>query len=408
VRKILPVLILSLAVGLCVSVSKTPQKTSTPSFDYLDAQIKKELALKVKNFEFTHPMTVINKAELDIVKQKIKNNTEPQASAYKKLIEDAEAAQDFTPHPTEEIYMMGRYTKPYRNLDAVRKYLWANCHAAYASALAYSYCGDEKYADKAIEVLNAWAVKGSIFTGGDRGLQLGSWFSPMLYAADLLYYYPGWEAQDKKKFKQWWRQNCLVHTYEIMYRKDNNWKDAGMLGVLSAAVVLEDKELLLEAVTELRSYFVERNDDKVKMSGLWKIRKDDRGVYLPREVVRDVGRKGVTYTAYALTTMVQAFEIARYASFDFWHLETPEGATIQEVIEWYFRWNILEHEFPWRKSPNKSDKRYNCYEIANNHFTIMPEMAEWLSRNRPVVGREGDEYVTLNKGNITPVSIKTP
>jgi hypothetical protein len=30
----------------------------------------------------------------------------------------------------------------------------------------------------------------------------------------------------------------------------------------------------------------------------------------------------------------------------------------------------------------------------------MPEMVQWLTKNRPVNGQQGDEYVTLNKGDI--------
>jgi hypothetical protein len=30
----------------------------------------------------------------------------------------------------------------------------------------------------------------------------------------------------------------------------------------------------------------------------------------------------------------------------------------------------------------------------------MPEIGEWLKKNRPVNGAQGDEYATLNKGDL--------
>ncbi len=102
----------------------------------------------------------------------------------------------------------------------------------------------------------------------------------------------------------------------------------------------------------------------------WKIQKDERGVYLPAEVTRNNGSSGITYTAYAFTTMVEALDIARYTGHDFWHCQTPEGANLQEAIEWYFRWDILKKPFPWNPNPVHFQTRKNVFEIANDHISI--------------------------------------
>jgi hypothetical protein len=353
-------------------------------------------------FKFSHPMTVINKTELAEVKKRIAGKVEPQASAFAKLIRDAEAAQRFKPDPPDTMDIMGGYEPNTNQETLIRPWLWRNAHAAYASALAYACIGQRKYADKAVEVLNAWAAKNTTFTGRDRALQLGSWFSPMLYAADLLHDYDGWKPADRERFNSWWRANCLVYTREIMRTRRNNWKDAGLLGAMCAAVVLEDQRLLNEALAQLDTYFQPRTGNRGRTNDDWKFKKDGKGVYLTDEVGRNEGRSGITYTAYAFTTMVQALEIARYASVDYWHRKTPEGATLQEAIEWYFRWDILKQPFPWNPNPDRIEKRKNPYEIANNHFRLMPEIVAWLKQHRPVNGEQGDEYVTLNKGDISP------
>lgn len=347
-----------------------------------------ELECSKGKFSFTHPMTVINLGESEIVQERIAQKIEPQYSAFNQLLAEADLVQGFVANPPKTIKIMGGYEAD-SNLKEVRRYLWNNAHAAYTGALAYHYTREPRYADQAIAVLNAWADRGVYFTGKDAGLQLGSYFTPMLYAVDLLHDYPGWSATQRKAFESWWRKKCLIHTAEVMRARDNNWKDAGMLGVLAAGVAFEDERLLNSGHNSFKKYF----------KGNWKIKQDHHGTYLPHEVVRNGGSSGITYTAYALTTMVQSLEILRYAGYDYWDQPTTKGATLQGAIECFFRWNTLNETFPWHQAPGKSGNRFNTYEIANNHFDL-PQLREWLSLNRPVKGEQGDEWVTLNKGDL--------
>jgi len=237
--------ILALCISLPLATSPA-QAQRQPAKGFGPPQFQQPILppVPLDAFTFQHPMTVINRAELDEVKRRIAAHIEPQATAFAKLIADADAALAFHPDPPDKMNIMGGY-EPNTNQDTViRPWLWRNCHAAYATALAYAYTGDTRYAEKAVEVLNTWAKKGTSFVGGDRGLQLGSWFSPMLYAADLLHDYAAWKPADRKRFNTWWRRMCLPYTLETMHSHSNNWKDAGVLGVMAAAVVLEDKPLL--------------------------------------------------------------------------------------------------------------------------------------------------------------------
>ena len=51
--------------------------------------------------------------------------------------------------------------------------------------------------------------------------------------------------------------------------------------------------------------------------------------------------EGVSYTGYAVSSMLQALEMARYCGTNLWNAKTPEGVGYQEVIEQWFRWNYL-------------------------------------------------------------------
>ncbi len=132
-------------------------------------------------------------------------------------------------------------------------------------------------------------------------------------------------------------------------------------------------------------------------------------MYLPREVIRNDGKSGLTYTAYALTTMVQCFEIARYCGFNFWDYKTQENTSLQELIYQYYKWDIKKEKFPWNSSPNYTDKRRNVYELASTIYNMDEEFQLWVRGNWPLMnGREGDEYITLNKGDIFGSGISPP
>jgi hypothetical protein len=357
-----------------------------------------ESPIVLSNFKFQHPMTVTSVEEVAIVKVRIAKGTEPQATAYKALIAAANSQQYFIPNAPVTMQIDSGYTNG--NLQQMRTWLGNEASAAYTSALAYTYSGDTKYATKAIQVMNAWAGKGTTFTGGGRFLQLGAWFTPMLYAADLLNDYKGWNTTDKTTFKTWWREQVLVHTHEALYKYNNNQKDAGMIGVMAASVVLEDSGLMQECLNEFLSYF-QTNASITDHPKQWKIYNDYRGIFLTDEVDRNLGRSGLTYTYLAMTTTVQNMEMARYAGYNFWTAKTLNNGSFLGVIEQLFKWSILGETYPWYTNPD-NDKTYqrNCFEIAKSNCLISTPMRDWIINNRPLDGAQGDQYVTLNKGDI--------
>jgi len=363
-----------------------------------------DYSIDVSDVVFEQYMTVYNAKERAIILDRINKKQEPQYSAYQELLMEADRQLEFTPSNHKTLHIMGGY-EPNSNLTEIREILWQNAYAAYTCALAWDLSDDIKYAQKATDILMEVAKTGATFTGADRGLQLGSFFNPMLYAADLLGHYPDWKDKDRALFESWWRQEVLINgaVLQTLRVKDNNWKDAGLLGVISAAVVFEDSDLLKEALIQQTSYFYPRKDSSVRLKGGdWKFEKNEKGEFLPREVVRNNGRSGLTYTGYALTTMVQHFEIARYCGFNNWHNVAENGASMYGIINQFFRWDIKNDPFFWHNNPGKNSTRKNTYEIANNHFNVSTDFKDWIISNRPLKGEQGDPWVTLTKGDIAP------
>lgn len=345
-------------------------------------------------------MTVVDRSQVEVVRKRIRAGQEPQASAYRALLKDANAAMRFTSKPPDELNIMGGYQKG-TNLAEIRALMDRETDAAYSTALAWLYSGEAKYADQSAQILRAWTKQGTKLGGYDAGLQIGSYFNRMLYAADILKNHKGWTAEDRKAFEEWWRKQALPHKLRVMRTRVNNWQDAALLGVLTAAVVFEDKKLLQEGLEVLDGYFRARNGNVN-----WKFRNDAKGVYIPKEVTRNdrgVGR-GITYTAYALTTMVQAMQIAHHCGYDWWQREAENGASMKGLIESYYRWNELGEKFPWHNAPTRrgpGEFRKNPYEFANNYYPgEIKGLDDFLKMNRPVDGRQGDPYITLNQGDM--------
>ena len=113
---------------------------------------REEFNIVLEDFQFHHPMTVINRSDLDTALARIRNNLEPQASAYQDLVWEAEAQMGFTPDAPDSMNIMGGY-EPNSNLGEMRDWLWRNSHAAYTCALAYAYLDDTLYGTKAREVI---------------------------------------------------------------------------------------------------------------------------------------------------------------------------------------------------------------------------------------------------------------
>ena len=107
--------VLGLLAGGCATAQIPPatppatQPATQPADGFGPAKYQEAVLppVPLEGFTFTHPMTVINQAELAEVKRRIAAHIEPQASAFAKLLHDADAAQSFQPDPPDTMNLMG-------------------------------------------------------------------------------------------------------------------------------------------------------------------------------------------------------------------------------------------------------------------------------------------------------------
>lgn len=187
--------------------------------------------------QFVHPGMLNNKADFQFVKTKIKSGEEPWKSAWEELQKSPEAQLSWKPQPVKVI-VVGFYSKPDIGGTAFRK----DGDAAYTSALQYSITGDKVYAQKAIEIINAWSYSLDSVTDGNKKLLVGMVGIKFLNAAELIKYsYKGWEKTDQQAFEKMIMNIWFPLLKDFMPGYNGNW-DAAIAQTLICIGIFMDRQ----------------------------------------------------------------------------------------------------------------------------------------------------------------------
>ncbi|SHN43918.1 cellulose binding domain-containing protein [Chitinophaga sp. CF418] len=135
--------------------------------------------------QFVHPGIPFTRSDLDQLKQNI--TREPWLSAYNSFKSDAKSQLSYG--------MQGPFTTVSRAPDINRNQWINDMTAVHNLAFMWIFTGDTAYAKKATDILNAWAVTQTTWTGDESFLDLGDQANMFVTAADILKStYPGWTA----------------------------------------------------------------------------------------------------------------------------------------------------------------------------------------------------------------------
>src|SRR4051812_11903706 len=186
---------------------------------------------------FRHPGVLLNRAQLDLIKQRVAAGTEPQKSAFAALLASPLGALDYTPSPRATIEC-GSYSKPDLGCKDERR----DTTAAYSQAIAWYVTGNEKYARNAIRIMNAWA---NTLTGGHtlaNGPVQAAWSASVWpRAAEIIRYtFSEWAPEDTARFEK-----MLVTQYVpslIHGSEENGNKEVAMSeGLINIGVFNNDR-----------------------------------------------------------------------------------------------------------------------------------------------------------------------
>jgi hypothetical protein len=372
-----------------------------------------------------HPRTVFNASEFAIIRARVNANTQPQRNSWvNQVLPAANAGLNFTADPDASYGFQTGEGSGQGTVAYSRKEFWSNSTPAYACALAYKQTGDTRYADKAVQILDAWARRSPDINptnGSHPGLHIGSFLVQFLYTVDLLRGYSGWEGAVHKRFETWIRNKPLVNVSAVITEKmagwpgnrqtaknnpeiweGSNWLEAAINFKLAAGIAFEDDDMRDEMIDRTADHFI----------GRWRYTRKNYGPggtsvgVINRDIDRRSGNTvlGITYTGYGTSSMVQTLEMCRYSGTNLWNAKTPDDDVgIQDIIEAWVGWNYLNDEFHHQlgianRELEKDPRMHsNILEAANSNLTLSARVRNYVLNNRPILGCPRDDFPTFTR-----------
>ncbi len=286
------------------------------------------------------PVLYLSKSEINDIKSKVQKNEEPWASAHRALIRDAENALKMKPRsvvdnggPAAANFDRHSYgeDKTYDGDGIIRsksnkedsKALYAMSGAIQDLGLAYAYTGDDRYAQKAIDLLYHWCVDPNTFMrpiahnfsphtpGGPAhgAISVYNALPWMAFGASFVLGHPYWSSKGSNaeaKVLQW-MADMNRSAVERGEKSNNNFYTRYIETRAALSALLGDRAGLNEAI----NLWKEHIRFSVKPNG---------------RLHRESGRtKGIDYSVYGLEPFAKVAVLARNYGVDLWHWEDGQG-----------------------------------------------------------------------------------
>jgi parallel beta-helix repeat protein len=193
--------------------------------------------------KFIHPGINQSSADLAYMKQRVLKGEQPWKAAFDRLKNLADTS-NFIVDPHTHV-LRGPYGKPNIGGDDLSK----SASMGYNYALLWYITNEKKYANKAIDVLNAWSPVLWDFDYNDAKL-LAAWTGHLLCntAEILRYTNSGWQQKDIESFS-----NMLMKVYYPLIRfyypqANGNWDGAIIHTIMAMAIFLNNRKMFDNAV----------------------------------------------------------------------------------------------------------------------------------------------------------------
>ena len=205
-------------------------------------------------YTFNHPCAMYTADDFVRVKTELDGNTIPEVTqAFAALKASPYSSLSRMPEPQELIV---RGDPKGTGIDKENyAYAMRDAAAAYQTALIWKLSGDEAYANKAIEIMNAWAEKCKKITSNDANqvLAAGAQGYTFACAAEMMLGYSGWNAGDVAKFKQWMLDVFAPKNKDFLEHKDantcakhywSNWDLVNMCSYMAIGILTENSDMV--------------------------------------------------------------------------------------------------------------------------------------------------------------------
>ncbi|MFI6095480.1 alginate lyase family protein [Lentzea sp. NPDC051213] len=196
---------------------------------------------------FVHPGVLVSRPQLDFMRAKVQAGAQPWKLAYDRMMASKYADLNRVPKP-RAVVECGPYTNPNYGCTDERE----DALAAYTLSLAWYVTRDNRYATKAIQLMDAWSATIRDHTNSNAKLQTAWSASSWPKAAEIIkHVYGNWP--NSARFGTMLRTVYLPEIQNGLANTNGNWELSMMEASLGIAVFLEDRAAYDKAVGIFRT-----------------------------------------------------------------------------------------------------------------------------------------------------------
>ncbi|HMR82855.1 MAG TPA: alginate lyase family protein [Niabella sp.] len=185
---------------------------------------------------FVHPGLLHSAEDLARMKKAVAIREEPVYAGYQRFILDPASQYTYT--------MQGPMSMVGRNPTVGQTVYDSDANAAHQNAVMWAITGDKRYADKAIQIVNAWSSTLDTITGRDAVLMAGLGPFKMVNAAELLRYTnAGWSETDIKQTEKHFKEVIYPVISHFAPFANGNWDAAAIKTVMAIGVFCNDRAI---------------------------------------------------------------------------------------------------------------------------------------------------------------------
>ncbi len=191
---------------------------------------------------FCHPGMAQTQEDLDYMKQQVLAGKQPWKTAFENLKKATNL--DFKPEAFTHISV-----GPYGANSIGGKEYGESAEAAYNHAIMWYITGNKAYANKSIEILNAWSYRLWDFDANNAKLNVGLSGPQFLNAAEILRYTDsGWSKKDIDQFEQLVMSVFYPTIKDFFTEANGNWDASIIHTIFCIGVFMDDHEIFNRGV----------------------------------------------------------------------------------------------------------------------------------------------------------------
>lgn len=347
---------------------------------------------------FVHEGMIHRQQDFDRVKRNLEAGKEPWVSGWNKLTANSHAQLTYTAGPVAKLIRGGSSAEEPEPDNYSRAF--NDVAAAYQLALRWKITGQEAYAAKAVEILNAWArICKTISGNSNTALAAGIYGYQFATAGELLRGYAGWKADDFKAYQKWMldvfyslnRAFLTTHWGTCITHYWANWDLCNLASVLAIGVLTDRRDIYNYGV----NYLQRGPGNGNILKALNYVHPD--GLVQLQESGRDQG-----HATLCIALLGVICEIAETQGDDFYGFDDNR---ILKAAEYTAKYNVARLSVPFREYTYGSGT--NCTQnthtviSADGRGTVRPM---WESLYNHYVKKKGlsGTYTQMAAGTVRP------